>query len=164
MTYPEIDPAIGVGYQMTIVRTFDAPRELVFDCFTDERHMAAWWGPRHFTNPVCELDARPGGAILIHMQGPPEWPVNPMGGEYVVVDRPERLVFVSRAFQGEDGESGIDNLNELTFEATEDGKTLMTLTATVRKVSAEVAPALGGMKEGWSQSLDKLGELLVELQ
>ncbi|MGH2375506.1 MAG: SRPBCC family protein, partial [bacterium] len=32
--------------------------------------MAQWWGPRGFTNPVCELDVRPGGAIRIHMRGP----------------------------------------------------------------------------------------------
>ena len=150
------------GYQMTLVRTFDAPRQLVFDCFTQVEHMARWWGPRGFTAPVCELDARPGGEIMIHMAGPEPYGVNPMGGEFIEVSPPDRLVFVSKAYQSADGEWGIDNLNELSF-AEQDGKTVMTLVVTVRKVSAETLPALGGMKEGWSQSLDKLGELLADL-
>jgi uncharacterized protein YndB with AHSA1/START domain len=158
------DPIIGVGHQMTLTRTFDAPRQLVFDCFSKVEHMQRWWGPRMFTAPVCELDPRPGGAILIHMKGPAPYGINPMGGEYVEVSPPGRLTFVSRAFPGEDGEWGIENFNELTFEETADGKTLITVTVTVRKVNTEFMPALARMREGWSQSLDKLGELLAELQ
>jgi uncharacterized protein YndB with AHSA1/START domain len=152
----------SVGSQMTLVRTFDAPRELVFDCFTRAEHLARWWGPRHFTAPVCEVDVRPGGQILIHMEGPPPYGINPMGGEFLEVSPPDRLVFVSKAYQHDNGEWGIDNLNELNFDE-QDGKTVLTLVVTIRKVTAETLPALGGMKEGWSQSLDKLGELLADL-
>jgi len=124
--------------------------------------MARWWGPRHFTAPLCEVDARPGGQILIHMEGPPPYGVSPMGGEFIEVSPPDRLVFSAKAYRGADGEWGIDNLNELSF-TEQDGKTVLTLVVTVRKVSAEILPALGGMEEGWSQSLDKLGELLADL-
>lgn len=148
------------GYQLTITRTFDAPRELVFDCFTDEAHMSAWWGPRAFTAPECRLDPTPGGEIYVLMAGPTRDWDHPMGGEYVELDRPRRLVFVTRAFQGEDGEWGIDNLNEIDFEDV-GGQTVMTLTTTVRKVSEAILPALGGMKQGWDESLDKLGEHLA---
>ena len=48
---------------------FDAPRDLVFKVWTDPEHLAQGWGPHRFTNPRCEFDARPGGAILIHMRG-----------------------------------------------------------------------------------------------
>jgi uncharacterized protein YndB with AHSA1/START domain len=152
----------SVGDQMTLVRTFDAPRALVFDCFTRPEHMARWWGPRGFTAPVCELDARAGGQILVHMAGPPPYGVNPMGGEFVEVSPPDRLVFSSQAYQGEDGEWRIDNLNELDF-VEQDGKTVLTLIVTVRKVHAETLQALAGMREGWSQSFDKLAELLADL-
>ena len=37
-------------------RVFDAPRDLVFRTWTEPEHLAQWWGPRGFTNPVCELD------------------------------------------------------------------------------------------------------------
>ena len=56
--------------EVVIKRTFDAPRELVFTAWTDSRHMAQWWGPRGFTNPVCEIEARVGGAIHVVMRGP----------------------------------------------------------------------------------------------
>lgn len=156
-------PVFGPGYQMTMVRTFDAPRDLVFDCFTKAEHMAAWWGPHHFTAPVCELDARPGGKINILMSGPPPWENNPMEGEFVEVSPPERLVFTARAHRNANGEWGIDNLNELTFEEA-DGKTVMRLTTTVRKVSDEILPALGGMELGWSQSFEKLSDRLAAVQ
>jgi len=65
--------------QLVLTRVFDAPRELVFKVWTDPKHVARWWGPHRFTNPVCELDLRPGGAILIHMRGP-DGVVYPMTG------------------------------------------------------------------------------------
>ncbi len=58
-----------IGREINLTRIFDAPRELVFRAFTDARLLAEWFGPNMFTNPVCEVDARPGGAILIHMRG-----------------------------------------------------------------------------------------------
>src|SRR5256885_11553070 len=56
--------------EITITRTFDAPRKLVFSMFTDVEHLAAWWGPHGWTNSKAEADPRPGGKLLIHMQGP----------------------------------------------------------------------------------------------
>ena len=42
----------------------------MFKAWTDPKHMAQWWGPHTFTNPVCEMDVRPGGAYRIVMRGP----------------------------------------------------------------------------------------------
>src|SRR5437764_14492447 len=64
--------------EITITRTFDAPRALVFSMFTDAKHLAAWWGPHGWTNPKAEADPRPGGKILINMQAR-EGTVHPMG-------------------------------------------------------------------------------------
>ena len=147
------------GYQMELERHFAAPRERVFDAFTNADQMKAWWGPRDFTNPVCEIDARMGGHILIHMQGP-DGPASPMEGDFIEVSRPFRLIFAARALQGPDGEWGIDNLNTLIF-MEKDGGTALTLHVTVRKVSDAVRPALAGMREGWMQSFDKLEALLA---
>ena len=55
---------------LIITRIFDAPRTLVWKTWTDPKHIAQWWGPHGFTNPLCEWDARTGGAILVHMRGP----------------------------------------------------------------------------------------------
>ena len=68
---PKVEPAReSAEHQLRITRVFDAPREVVFKAWTDPQLLAQWWGPKGFTNPVCELDARPGGAIRVHMRGP----------------------------------------------------------------------------------------------
>ncbi|HMD55276.1 MAG TPA: SRPBCC domain-containing protein, partial [Phycisphaerae bacterium] len=74
-----------------ITRVLSAPRELVFKAWTDPRHMAQWWGPHHFTNSVCEMDVRPGGAYRIVMRSPDgiEYPIN---GVFREIAAPERLV------------------------------------------------------------------------
>ena len=88
-------------HELALTRVFDAPRELVWKVWTDPKHVARWWGPRGFTNPVCELAVRPGGAIRIHMRGP-DGTVHPMTGVYLEVVEPQRIVF-TRAALGADG-------------------------------------------------------------
>jgi uncharacterized protein YndB with AHSA1/START domain len=56
--------------EIVLTRIFDAPRALVFKAWTDPKLMVQWWGPRGFTNPVCELDVRVGGAWRIVMRTP----------------------------------------------------------------------------------------------
>jgi uncharacterized protein YndB with AHSA1/START domain len=154
------DPAtpLGAGYEMTLTRTFNAPATLVFDCFTDPVHFAKWWGPRACENQIHKLDARPGGEISLRMAGPGYDHV--MGGEFLEIDRPRRLVFLTKAFEAPDGGWGIINRNTVTLEER-DGATRMTLHTLVEKAAGElVLGALGGMKEGWSQSLDRLVDLV----
>jgi uncharacterized protein YndB with AHSA1/START domain len=55
---------------VTLTRLLDAPRELVWAAWTEPERMAQWWGPHHFTNPVCTIDARVGGSFLVHMKAP----------------------------------------------------------------------------------------------
>jgi uncharacterized protein YndB with AHSA1/START domain len=145
---------IGVGSEVVLRRVFDAPRELVFRAWTEAEHLARWWGPEGFTNPVCELDARPGGAIRIDMTAP-DGSVFPMGGEVKEVTPPSRFVFTSTAFDG-----GLENLNTVTFDE-EGSKTHVTITALIVEASPEYLEALSGMEEGWSQSLDRLAALLA---
>ena len=51
--------------EVTLTRIIEAPRALVWAAWTEPRHMAKWWGPHHFTNPVCEMDVRAGGKLMI---------------------------------------------------------------------------------------------------
>jgi uncharacterized protein YndB with AHSA1/START domain len=53
-----------------ITHEIDAPREQVFQGWIDPNQFARWWGPKNFTNPVCEVDARPDGALNIVMRSP----------------------------------------------------------------------------------------------
>jgi uncharacterized protein YndB with AHSA1/START domain len=152
------------GQVMTLERVFEAPRALVFDCFTKAEHLARWWGPRGFDAPVAEADARRGGHILLHMRGPEPMPVNVVEGEYVEVSPPDRLSFILRGFRGEDGRWGIEHVTTLTLTDLGDGRTRMAMETRVLQVSDELAFAVGGMKEGWSSSFDKMDELLAELR
>lgn len=144
----------ALGKDLVITRVFDAPRDVVWKAWTDPGEMAKWWGPHGFTTPVCKMDVRPGGAIELHMQGP-EGPAMPMGGKFLEVNPPEKLVFTTFAFENEKGEYGLENLNTVVFKE-EGGKTKMTLTAKLVKARHEFEQAIKGMKAGWNQSLDRL--------
>ncbi len=83
-------------------------REVVFNAWTDPKLMALWWGPHGFTNPVCELDARPGGKIYIVIRGPAGSDFSgdyPTTGVFHEVEPPSRLVFTTKAFEDEKGNS-----------------------------------------------------------
>jgi uncharacterized protein YndB with AHSA1/START domain len=145
--------------ELTITRIFDAPRELVFKVWTDPKHLAQWWGPQYFTNPVCEIDLRPGGALYIQMTDP-DGVAYPVRGTFREVVPPERLVFTTGSFEDESGIPQLEGLNTVTFE-DDHGKTKLTLHATILKATPEIAWALAGMKDGWTESLDKLAEALA---
>jgi uncharacterized protein YndB with AHSA1/START domain len=145
--------------ELVLTRIFGAPRSLVFKMWTDPKHVARWWGPHGYTNPVCELDPRPGGKILIHMQDP-VMPVNPMTGVFEEVIEPERLVFLSMAMPDAEGVPQLQVRNTVTFEDL-GGKTKLTLHARVLKATQQMAPALDGMTQGWSETLERLGDVLV---
>ena len=151
--------ADGTGRELTLTRIYDAPRALVFAAWTDPKHMAAWWGPKGFTNRVVELDARPGGAIRLDMIGP-DGAVYPMGGVFQEVVPPARLVLTTTAVHDEAGNPRLETLNTVTF-AEENGKTRLTVRAVVVKSAPEVLGALAGMEQGWSESLGRLAELLA---
>jgi uncharacterized protein YndB with AHSA1/START domain len=140
-------------HELVLTRVFDAPRKLVFKAWTDPKIVAQWWGPHHFTNPVCELDARPGGAIRIHMRGP-DGTIYPMTGTYQEIVEPERIVFTSAALDAA-GNPMFEMLTTVTF-AEQDRKTKQILRTRVIKSTAEAPRYLAGMEAGWTQSLQRL--------
>ena len=144
---------------VVLVRTFDAPRALVWQAWTDPQRMAQWWGPKGFTNPTCEMDVRPGGKIYIDMTGP-DGTSYPMGGMFHEVVALERLVFTATAFDRGDGLPDLVDINTITF-AERDGKTTVTVHARVIRATRAIADALSGMEAGWSQSLDRLDDLVA---
>jgi uncharacterized protein YndB with AHSA1/START domain len=149
--------------ELTITRTFDAPRELVFKAWTDPEMLAKWWGPRGVTNPVSEVDLRVGGTIYIVMLAGEEmgrlagqrWP---MKGIFQEIDEPGKIVFTNQAID-ESGNVLIDGVTTVTLEE-QDGKTQLTLHATAKSMAPQAIEMIAGMNEGWTQSIDKLTELL----
>jgi uncharacterized protein YndB with AHSA1/START domain len=154
--------------ELVITRVFNAPRELVYKVWTDPKHVANWWGPKVFTNPVCDIDLRVGGAFHFVMRSPmgDEFP---MHGKYLKIIKNERIVYTDDLYKQADmwkmmiGDKVSDDVdfntihNVVTVVFEDEGdKTKVTLTTTF--VSAEVKDAMIKMQmvEGWTESLEKL--------
>ena len=144
--------------ELSLTRRVSAPPEIVFRAWTDAKQLAEWWGPRGFTNPRCEVDARVGGAIRIDMRAP-DGVVYPMRGRFVEIDEPHRLVFETAALDG-NGKPMFEVLNTVTFTAVRNG-TEISLVAEVTRTTPEAPRYLSGMSQGWSQSLDRLAALVI---
>ncbi len=147
-------------HELNVTRRFAAPPKLVFAAWLDKKHLAAWWGPKCFTNPVCEADPRPGGAIRIHMRAP-DGTIYPMTGKFLEIVPSKRLVFTTAAIDGE-GNPLLETKNTVTFTEV-DGGTEMSMHVTVTSSTPVGDQHLKGMSEGWSQSLDRLKELVLQL-
>ena len=152
---PKLD--LGVGYTVAFTRRFAAPRELLFSLWTQPEHLAKWWGPAGFTNPVCEFEARRGGRIYIDMTAP-DGTVYPMEGVVEEILPPERLVLRCTCCGDDSGVPGVESVTTVTFHA-EPGGTRMELEARVTKFQDFARDALAGMEQGWSETLDRLAEL-----
>src|SRR5580765_3409965 len=75
-----------------ISRSFEAPRQAVWDAWTQPEQFKQWFMPAPFSVPDCELDVREGGKLRVDTQGP-DGVIMPMTGAYKVVDAPSKLVF-----------------------------------------------------------------------
>lgn len=139
--------------EVVLTRVFDAPRALVFRIWTEPQHLAKWWGPRDFTNPVCELDVRVGGKILIHMHAP-DGTVYPMTGTFREIVVPERLV-IAAIVEDRKGHALLEGLITVTFE-DEGDKTRLTVREKAVALAPAAGPMLARMETGWAQSLFRL--------
>jgi uncharacterized protein YndB with AHSA1/START domain len=77
---------------IVMTRVYEAPRDLVWEAITQARHVAQWWGGPGFSNPVCEMDLRPGG-LWRHVMGFPDGHELHMNFVFVEVDPPKRLAW-----------------------------------------------------------------------
>jgi uncharacterized protein YndB with AHSA1/START domain len=164
--------------EIILTRTIPAPRELVFDAFTQAEHLSKWFGPRVFTT-TSETDPRPGGKFRITMHGPENGPQEmkgpfPMTGEYLEFVRPERIVYTNDLHEHPDSwksliQSGIENgktenfLSSLVTITFDDlgGKTKLAIRTRFDSDAVRDGYIKFQMGEGWSESLDKLEEMLT---
>ncbi len=138
---------------VSIVRTFDAPRALVWKMWTDPARVGVWFGPEHFTTPVVRMDVRSGGAIHMVMRGP-DGSDHPFDGRFLALDEPERLV-MRTWINLPDGGVWFEVEHTARFEEAGD-RTLMRFDARLIEARADAIGPLSGMEAGWAQSLDKL--------
>jgi len=142
-------------FTVEATRLLPVARERVFACWTRAEHLSHWFGPRRYTVHSCETDARRGGVFRLCMRSPEgrEFWVN---GRYAEVVTPERLVIECTATD-EHGAHMLEEVIRVTFTVEGDG-TRLTLQATAGGSGEKAAKALSGMEQGWSETLDRLGE------
>jgi uncharacterized protein YndB with AHSA1/START domain len=138
--------------ELVLTRTFDAPRKLVFQVWTDPNHLAQWWGPRGFTTQIRQMEVKPGGAWHYVMRAP-DGNEYPFDGVYVDVVEPERLVFDGSIH----GSPEQRVWTEVTFTDRGD-KTQVR----VRQLYSFESFATKGAPIGWSQQFDRLEEFLAQ--
>jgi uncharacterized protein YndB with AHSA1/START domain len=147
------DPAAMIG-----TRIFDAPRALVFEMWTDPRHLSRWWGPNGFTTTTSAYDLRPGGVWRFVMHGPDGRDYeNRITFEEVVP--PERIVY---------RHGGGDDVEPVQFRTTvlfEDlgGKTRLTMRGQFPS-AAERDRVIReyGADTGLAQTLGRLADYVAE--
>lgn len=144
--------------EIVLTRSFDAPRELVWQAITSPEHVANWWGPRQMTTKVLKMDMRPGG----------EWRfenISPDGqrfifkGEYLEIQAPERVV---QTF-GMEGMFEDKRIVETATLTEVDGKTIFQNVSRFESNADRDGMLATGMAKGAGESYDQLDELLVQL-
>ena len=137
---------------LRLVRVFDAPRERVFDAWTDAEQFKIWMCPADCGLDVCELDARVGGAWRARGYAPNRRFAK--SGVYLEIKRPERLVFTWAHHEKDDWASPRvpETTIEITFRALPGNKTELTLVQGPFRDAAN----FNGHHDGWNGSFDKL--------
>jgi uncharacterized protein YndB with AHSA1/START domain len=140
--------------EIVLSRVIDAPRELVFDAWTDPEQLAVWFGPRGLAIETHEADIRVGGSWRFDMVG-----ANGVRYDnrmtFLRIDRP-RLIEVDHGPDKDDDPRKFRML--LTFDEQTDGKTVLTLRQMHPTRAARDAGIGFGAVEFGYQTLDKLAD------
>ena len=140
--------------EIVITRTFAAPRDVVFDAWTQPEHVQHWWDPSGAPLSVCEIDLRPNGAFR-WVHGGAGGSQHAFAGTYREIAPPARLVFSTRMAR-----SGGESVGTLIF-VEQDG--LTTLTITIECASQADRDELLQMRVdvGTARTLDNLASYLL---
>ena len=143
--------------QISLTRLIEAPRDLVFEAWISDEHLARWWGPNGFTLTTDEIDVRPGGHWRFTMHGPDgvDYP-NELIYEEIV--RPELITF-------EHGATGTDEASfrgVITFDDFM-GNTVLTMKSVfqTKEQMDDLVKRVGAI-EGGNQTLDRLVGYVTE--
>ena len=151
-------PSATADREIVISRVIDAPRELVFDAFTEIRHLSRWWGPEGFTTTTRMFEFRVGGVWDFVMRGPDgtdyqEWI------SWTEITPPERIAMLHGEFRNDPNAFQ----SVVTFEP--DGAATRLEMHTVfptRELRDEAVEKYHAI-EGGQQTLDNLAAYVAEI-
>jgi uncharacterized protein YndB with AHSA1/START domain len=157
-----------VTKNLIIVRTFNAPRVLLWQAWTNPEIIRRWWGPRSFTAPYIKIDLRVGGTYLYSMRSP-EGKNYRTTGTYLEIDEPARIVMtesfaneagevVSAAYYGFNPDFPLESKISVRFGEVSRKKSKLRFTYHSIPVSD-----LDKVAAAWNQSLDKIAGQLPDI-
>lgn len=157
MSTPGRDNPVTTDREIVVTRVIDAPRELVFEAFTEVQHLGKWWGPNGFTTVTRSFEFAVGGEWVFTMRGPDET-IYPEWIRWTEIVPPERIAMLHGEHPGDP--KAFDSF--LTFERV-DKSTRVVLrtvfpTAAQRDEAAEKYRAI----EGGEQTLANLNAYVIE--
>lgn len=160
--------------KIIITRVFSAPRERLWECWTNPTLIKEWWGPKDFTAPSIKTDFRVGGKYVYCMHGPKGSEFDRdmySAGVYQEIIPGEKIV-ATDYFSDEEGNKvspvsegmGPDMPDEmkveLTFEALNSKQSRLEIIYSPADEAELQTMKKSGMEDGWNQSLDKLAACL----
>lgn len=143
--------------EIIITCTFDAPRELVFETYTDPKLLPQWWGPEYLTTIVDRDEGKSGGTWR-YVQKDSDGIEFAFHGVFHEICKPERII---QTFEFE-GTPGHVLLETITFKVHQ-GKTIITDQSVFQSVEDRDGMLGSGMKEGSSESMNRFAELLSRI-
>ena len=159
MTGPEAPAQSANADRMIVIsRLIDAPRELVFEAFTEVRHLSRWWGPEGFTTTTRTFEFRVGGVWDFVMHGPdgtdyPEWI------SWTEIAPPDRIEMLHGEFRGDPNAF----TSVLTFQRDGEATRIEMLTIFPTKELRQEAVEKYHAIEGGQQTLSNLADFVIEL-
>ena len=151
-------PAATADREIVITRVIGAPRELVFEAFTELRHLSRWWGPDGFITDTRAFEFRVGGEWDFVMLGPdgtvyPEWIT------WTEISPPERIAMLHGESRGDPNAFESVVTFELDGAATRVEMRTLFPTRELRDVAVERYHAI----EGGQQTLGNLAAYVTEI-
>lgn len=144
---------------IVVARQFDAPRDLVFLCYSKPELIRRWYGLPDWTMPVCEIDFRVGGKWRFVTVSPSGYEMGSQG-LYTGITAPERID--QTEYYDDDWTKG-GSTNSVVF-TEQDGRTTTTLTVTYSSPEARAAAVATPMAQGMEIGFKRLDAVLAEEQ
>ena len=155
--------ALDESRRLTITRQYRAPRDLVWQVWTDPQHVAAWWGPFGPDKTACDIELVVGGMFAVSMTAP-DGSEHPSRGVITELKPPEKLVIEGDAEAPDACGAGLPPRAVVTISFEEvAGGTKLTLDAVFPSEHALTQANASGYQESWNETLQALDAFITDL-
>ncbi|MCQ6961931.1 SRPBCC domain-containing protein [Methanolobus chelungpuianus] len=145
--------------EVVMTHVFNAPRDVVWEVYTNPDMIPQWWGPGNMTTTVDKMEVKEGG-VWRYIQKDEQGNVNGFHGVYKEVREPE---FLSDTFNYEPVGPGHELTETLRLEEIGEGKTRAVSTSYFNSIEDMEGVMQPGMEEGAAETYDRFDKLLEKI-